>query len=1257
MTARVQSGSWRICVDTGGTFTDALGVDPSGRVCRAKVLSSGKVRGTVVKVLSAREAEVRQRWGVEDPRVLVGMGLRVAPLGPEVRVLDWAGGVVRVDADAGWREGDAVELGTGEPAPVLAARLMTATPPAERLAPMDMRLATTRGTNALLTRRGARVAFFVTRGFGDLLEIGTQQRPDLFALEIVKAPMLYERAVEVEERVGADGRVLRVLDDGALRRAAVDARSAGIACAAVAFLHADRFPAHERRAREILRDAGFEHVVCSHEAGGMIKVLPRAQTAVVDAYLGPVVKEYADAVSGAVGGNLLMLTSAGALVSAAEFRARDSLLSGPAGGVVGAREAARRAGMARAVSFDMGGTSTDVARLDEHDPLVYEHRVADAQLTTPAVGVQTVAAGGGSICGFDGVRLSVGPGSAGADPGPACYGAGGPLTITDVNLLLGLVDGARFPIPVSVARAEEAFETLRARVGAATGRGASREALLEGFRRIAAERIAGAVRGVSARKGYDPRGYALVAFGGAGGQHACDVADLLGMQTVVVPRDAGLLSARGLHSAPIERMREEQVLGVLDDVIAGLGERVETLVRGAADEAEHAAGTLGIRALAQVRRVASLRLVGQEATLEVAFGDVGELDARFRERYAGVFGHEAEARATELVWVRAIARVDSPAWAEAREPEPAAVGSGSTARACMGGVWMGVARHERAALRVGVRVQGPVLIVEDHAGVVVPSHWAAEAHESGALVLRRTGEASNGVAETDDEVALEVFTSRCEAIAGEMGEALQRTAVSTNVKERLDFSCAILDAEGELIVNAPHVPVHLGSLGLCVRTVREHIAMEPGDVVVTNHPGLGGSHLPDVTLITPMHDDAGGLLGYAASRAHHAEIGGTRPGSMPPGATRLEEEGVIIAPMHAVRRGRACWGDVERVLRSGAHPSRNVPDNLADMRAAAAANLRAVEALRSAARELGSGRIAGLFERIKGRAHGAALRALGALESGVYSAEERLDDASVIRVRVEVGEDGASIDFAGTSGVHPGNLNATPAIVRSAVVYVLRLLVRDALPLNEGLMRAVQLEIPRGILNPDFTRPPAVAGGNVETSQRVVDTLLKALGVAACSQGTMNNVIFGSARGGYYETVCGGAGATRESHGASAVHTHMTNTRITDPEILETRYPVRLERFEVRRGSGGAGRHRGGDGVVRELTFLAPVSLSVLTQHRTEGPYGLDGGERGAPGRQRVRRSDGRVEELAPAAQTEMNEGDTLILETPGGGGCGETGR
>lgn len=1273
--------AWRIGVDTGGTFTDAIGVDPSGRVRRAKVLSSGALRGSVVGRKGPSTILVREQWGA-----CAGLvdGFRFRVLGQEetgARVIGYATGVLRLDLPVVCDPGDAFEVVSDEEAPILAARLLTRTPSGATLPTMELRLATTRGTNALLTRRGGRVAFFVTRGFGDLLEIGAQQRPDLFALDVVKPDMLHERVVEVDERIGADGAVLRDLDVDTLRKKAVAVLKEGIDCAGVALLHSDRYPAHEVAVAALLRDLGFAHVTCSHEVAPFIKVLPRAQTAVVDALLSPVIGAYLGRVGAAIGASrgsrVLALTSAGGLVEGAAYRAKDSLLSGPAGGVVGARAAAARSGFARAISFDMGGTSTDVARLDDGAGLVFEHRVGDALLVAPAVGVETVAAGGGSVCDFDGVRLGVGPASAGASPGPACYGAGGPLTLTDVNLLLGRLDASRLPIPIDRAEAQRAVEAVRGRMASLLGSAPEREALLEGFLRIAAERMTGAVRRVSARQGYDPRAYALVAFGGAGGQHACAVAELLGIGAVVVPRDAGVLSAAGLLAAPIERHAERQVLRPL----AELGGELPGMIADLRTRAAESVAGVSSGAAPRVRVVAALRLIGQESTLELDVDDVARLGEAFAARYRDVYGHAPErgGRGVELVWLRAIASVACDASPTA-DPNPGPTGppaARSTWTGWFGGQWREVVRAERNALHAGEVIAGPAMIFEDHGAIVVEPGWSARVDDAGALLLERSGRSAQAATADLDEVALEVHTSRLESIAREMGEALRRTAVSTNVKERLDYSCAILDHHAELIVNAPHVPVHLGSLGLCVRMVREVIEMSPGDVVVTNHPALGGSHLPDVTVITPIHDAVGVLLGYAASRAHHAEIGSTRPGSMPPGAVSLVEEGVVIPPMHLVRSGAGRYDDVAAVLQGAMYPSRAVADNLADMRAAAAANQRAVTALREMAARAGAAAVGEVFERIKQRGEAAARRALGAIAPGVYSAEESLDDGAPIRVRIEIGDGAASISFAGSAPLHRGNLNATPAIIRSAVIYVLRLLVTDPMPLNEGLMRAVTLEIPEGMLNPrfdaDLSRCPAVAGGNVETSQRVVDTLLKALGVAACSQGTMNNVIFGTevsgggsirpptplpppeGRGGlnYYETVCGGCGATPNAAGASAVHSHMTNTRITDPEILETRFPVRLEMFEVRRNSGGQGRHRGGDGVVRAITFLTPMSLSVLTQHRVAGPYGMDGGEPGAPGRQRLVRADGTVRVLGSIDGCEVDAGETLILETPGGGGFG----
>ncbi len=1252
---------WRIWIDTGGTFTDAVGVDPEGRLHRAKVLSSSALRGSVLRTIGPDELEVDAGWSA--PRDFVRgfdfrlLGRRDDPV--PVAAHDPASGRLHLGGrlEPLPASGSAFEVISPEEAPILAARLLTGashgTPPLE-----SMRLATTLGTNALLERRGVPTALFITRGFGDLLRIGTQQRPELFAIDVRKPVPLYERVVEVRGRLDADGEEVEPLD---LDAALDDARRLlhdGVRVAAVALMHAYRNDGHGRAVEAALLDLGFEHVSRSSALAPAAKLLSRAQTTVTDAYLAPVVHSYLDRVRRAGGGvRLHAMTSAGGLVAAEDFRPKDSLLSGPAGGVVGAALAGRRSGLDRLLVFDMGGTSTDVARVDGDFEYQFEHRVGEAELMAPALAIESVASGGGSVCWFDGHRLRVGPRSAGARPGPACYGAGGPLTLTDVNLLCGRLDPARFRIPIDPAAARAAFDTLCASMVRAGHEVASPETVLDGLRSIADETMADAIRRVSLRRGYDPAEYALVAFGGAGGQHACGVAARLGVETVVVPANAGLLSALGLGHAVLERFAQRQVLRRLedlgDDLATWLEELEQRAVRAVASEG------VAVERIEVRRRIALLRFEGQDSTVEVeADRSAGALAEAFAARYRKLFGHRPEGRAVELESLRVVAssRREEPAGGGDRDEDAAAARSLETRRAWFDGAWRDVPAFDRERLATGSVIEGPALVFEAHSTTVVETGWRCEQDRAGALILRRTVDAARtGPSRQPEAVRLELFTHRFRRIANEMGERLRHTAVSTNVKERMDFSCALLDAGGELVVNAPHIPVHLGAIGLCVRELARRVEMGPGDVIVTNHPGFGGSHLPDVTVVTPVYGRE--LLGYVASRAHHAEIGGARPGSMPPAATRLVEEGVVIAPRHLVRAGVADWETIRGVLSGARHPSRAIEDNLADLRAAVAANHAGAEALEGLASSHGEETVRRYMSELKRLAERRIREALGRIPDGVYRANETLDDGSPLSVSIAIDGEGATIDFAGSAPVHAGNLNATPAIVHSAVIYVLRLMIHEPLPLNEGLLRAVRIRIPRGILRPVFPddpgEAPAVVGGNVETSQRLVDTLLKALRLAACSQGTMNNVIFGSDRFGYYETVCGGCGAGSEFDGADAVHSHMTNTRMTDPEIVELRYPVRVERFAVRRGSGGSGRHRGGDGAIRELTFLEPVSLSVLSQHRTIAPYGLEGGGPGRPGAQRLIRAGGEVLELGPIDGCEVDAGDRLVLETPGGGGWG----
>jgi 5-oxoprolinase (ATP-hydrolysing) len=1202
--------AWRISADTGGTFTDAFAVDPQGRESRCKVLSSGVLRARV------RPGPVPEQLHLDGLPELPAGVLRGfhACAGAEMRrvqVWDPAAGLVTLDAAFAVIPAR-LDLTTGEEAPVLAARLLTGTPGDEPLPPLDLRLATTRATNALLERKGSPVALFVTAGFGDLLRLGDQRRADLFALQHAPRPCFYEAVVEVTERLDADGTVLIPLDEGALTQEAMRLRAQGLRHAAVALLHSHAHPMHEQRVAAILRQLGFEHVSASAEVAAFAKILPRAQSAVADAYLTGPVQAFLDGVAAPLGAgsHLSILTSAGALERAQDVRPKDLLLSGPAGGALGAANAAARAGYPRVLTLDMGGTSTDVARIDGRPGLRFSQEVAGMRLLAPCVAIETVAAGGGSICRWTPQGLAVGPESAGADPGPACYGRGGPLTITDVNLLLGRFDPARAPIPLDAAAAQRRLAELHA---ASDGRLMADE-LLQACLRLAVEHMAAAIRRISVAEGYDPRDHALLAFGGAGPQHACAVAERLGMTTVLAPQHAGILSAVGLHEAVPEKFAARQVLRPLADCLTALegwlGELVCTACRD-----------LGDPASVEVSRLAELRLQGQDTPLQVNFENAAELPALYAGAYQRLFGYPPPAgRVIELVSLRVAVRVAAPA-AVAEPP--------------------GVAEP---------RGGGPQLLQDAFSTLVVAEGWYAAWIDGFGHVLTRRQAAPVAAA----GFSRDLVRHRLHGIVSEMGALLCRTAISTNIRERLDFSCALLDADGRLVSSAPHIPVHLGALGVCVRAAVAGLDLRPGDTLITNHPAYGGSHLPDVTLITPVFDVDDVLLGYVANRAHHAEIGGLTPGSMPAGASCLAEEGVVLVPQFLVRAGQSCFGAVEGQLTGAPYPTRNLADNLADLHAQLAANQLGAERLR----ELAGGDSAALraaLREIVGHS-AAVLRAfLPRLRAGM--AEQQLDDGSRLCVRVEPAGDRLRLDFTGSAPTHPRNLNATRAIVHSVVLYCLRLLLREDLPLTEGLLQPVDLILPEGtLLNPVFTgdpsRDPAVVGGNVEVSQRLVDTLLLAFGLQACSQGTMNNLLFGDGRFGYYETVAGGTGAGPEGRGADGVHSHMTNTAITDPEILEQRYPVRLWRFGLRRGSGGRGRHRGGDGVVREFEFLSPLTVSLLTQHRASGPYGLAGGEEGQPGRQTLLR-DGGESELPGCVSFEARACDRLRLQTPGGGGWG----
>ena len=1282
--------------DVGGTFTDCFALAHDGTLRRHKLLSSGITKGVVGDVDerefvdSARSSDSDGFWQGYRLRLLDDRG---AVLG-EYRVESFDGSCGGFTLDKPLPRsavGRSYELSSGEESVVLAVRYLLGLKLTDPIPAVSVRLGTTRGTNALLTRRGARTAFVTTRGFADVLRIGYQNRPRLFDLRVVKPEPLFAETLEVEERVTADGTVLQTPDEAALRRDLAALRVGGIESLAVCLLHAYRFTAHEELIGRIAAEVGFADVSLSHRVAPLAKIVARGDTTVVDAYLNPVLRDYVHNVRRALGnGKLRIMTSAGGLVAAEQFVGKDSILSGPAGGVVGMARASQAAGFERAIGFDMGGTSTDVARFDGRDggtfEMEYETEKAGVRIVAPMTSIHTVAAGGGSICWFDGVKLVVGPDSGGADPGPACYGRGGPLCVTDCNFYLGKILPERFPFPLDRRAVERRIAELIDAVASATGKRYEPAELCDGFLKVANANMAKAIRAVSIAKGYDPRDYVLTAFGGAAGQHACAVARELGMTKVLVHPDAGLLSALGIGLADVVRHRVSGVYRPLAEV-----DRKEIVARFAdlIEEARREVKAEGIDSKQiRIRRRVDVRYVGVDAalTIEVRGLDAGgppptaapveeaadlEIIAEaYEAAHRRLYGYVQSGRPLELVALRVEAIGRSPE-VEITLPTDSfrplteddyqiGVVARIDGESCLAEV------IDRSKLRRGHVLEGPVIVCEQAGTTIISPGWKAEVLDRGELLLTDLGNDAQPVLGTEsDPVQLEIFNNQFAAIAEQMGITLRNTSSSVNVKERLDFSCAIFTARGELVVNAPHIPVHLGAMGETVRAVlADNPSLQPGDVFVTNDPYRGGSHLPDITVVTPVHDaepNASGkreLLFFTASRAHHAEIGGIRPGSMPPFSKNLAEEGILIRNLKLVDAGLSRFDELRTLLTSGPYPSRRPDDNLADVAAQVAANHQGARDLARLVERYSKPVVTAYMQHIRDAAERKMRRALERIPDGRYAFTDHLDDGTPIAAATTITGDAATIDFTGTGPVSSGNLNANRAIVTSAVMYVMRCLIDEDIPLNQGVLEPIRIVLPECVLNPSAGPSaedcPAVVGGNVETSQRVVDVLLGALGLAAASQGTMNNTLFGDATFGYYETVCGGNGATAAGPGADAVHTHMTNTRLTDAEVLEIRCPVRLREFSIRRGSGGAGLHRGGDGIVRKLEFLRPLEVSLLTQRRGPyAPYGLNGGESGARGRNTLIRRDGTTRELTGSEQFHAEVGDMLVVETPGGGGWG----
>jgi 5-oxoprolinase (ATP-hydrolysing) len=1193
---------WQFWIDRGGTFTDVVGKRPDGTLVAYKLLSENPDQ-----YRDAAVAGIRHVLGLE----------------------------------------------AGEP--ITAARVEC------------VKMGTTVATNALLERTGEPTLLVTTAGFRDALRIGYQERPRIFDRHIVLPELLYSQVIEANERVGANGAVIRALDRIQLRADLCLAFDSGLRSVAIVLMHGYRYPAHELAAQQLASEVGFLQVSVSHQVSPLIKLVSRGDTTVVDAYLSPILHRYVEQVAAEMPGvKLFFMQSSGGLTDAHGFRGKDAILSGPAGGVVGMVRTAQIARFDRVIGFDMGGTSTDVSHFAGELERAFETQVAGVRVRAPMMSVHTVAAGGGSILGFDGARFRAGPQSAGSDPGPACYRRGGPLAVTDANVMLGKIQPAYFPkvfgpcadetLDAEIVRAK--FTELAGEIEDANGRRLSPEEVAEGFIDVAVGAMANAVKKISVARGYDVTRYTLQCYGGAGGQHACRVADALGIDSVFIHPLAGVLSAYGMGLADQRVIREAAVELPLEEALPVIADRLASLALDARRELERQDAS-GNGSSLQVHKRVHLRYEGTDAALVVPFGTEEEIqsafEATYRRRFAFLMADHP--LVVEAVSVESVAVGDAPA--ETRRDIDRAVPAPSVQTVPMfsGGRWWDTQLVVREQLQPGHLVTGPAIIAEENATTVVEPGWQAQVTALDHLVLERVQprESRRNIGTAPDPVMLEVFNNLFMNIAEQMGLQLQNTAYSVNIKERLDFSCALFDAAGDLVANAPHMPVHLGSMSESIKTViaRNGSRMQPGDVFALNDPYHGGTHLPDVTVVTPVFDAEGrGVLFYVGSRGHHADIGGVTPGSMPPFSTRIEEEGVQLDNVMLVAAGRLREAEMLALLTGGRYPARNPHQNLADLRAQIAANETGVHELHKMIDEFGLPVVEAYMRHVQDNGEESVRRVISKLSDGTFRLP--LDNGAQITVaiRVNARERSAVIDFTGSSPQLANNFNAPTAVCTAAVLYVFRTLVDDDIPLNAGCLKPLKLVIPEGsMLNP--RAPASVVAGNVETSTCITNALYGALGTMAAGQCTMNNFTFGNERHQYYETIAGGSGAGPDFDGTSVVQTHMTNSRLTDPEVLEARFPVRIDSYRIREGSGGAGRQRGGDGGVRSVRFLEPMTASILSNGRHHGAFGVAGGSAGMPGVNRVERADGRVELLDHLGSAVMQPDDVFVIETPGGGGYG----
>ena len=1200
--------NWEFWIDRGGTFTDLVARDPTGALRHHKLLS---------ELGSGKDA------AVEGIRALLNLGADEAV--PTERI-------------------DAIKMGT------------------------------TVATNALLERKGARVALITNRGHEDALEIGYQTRPDLFDRHIVKPEILYEQVHGVAGRMSAAGEELETLDENAILNTLRDIKTTGIDALAIVFLHNFQYPDHERRVAKMARELGFSQVSTSHETSGLIKFISRGDTTVMDAYLSPILARYVRDLIDALGGaqrlpKLQFMMSSGGLTDARLFKGKDAILSGPAGGVIGMVETSRTAGSERVIGFDMGGTSTDVSHFAGEFERVFETEVAGVRVRAPMMHIHTIAAGGGSLLHFDGARFRVGPDSAGASPGPLCYRRGGPLTLTDANLLLGKILPNHFPRifgesgeePLDMESVRHAFDTLAARIG----HGKSPQQVAEGFVRIAVENMASAIRKISTQRGHDVTGHVLNCFGGAGGQHACLVADVLGIEKVLLHPLAGVLSAYGMGLAQLHAHRE---LAVSEPLQADVESRLEQRFASLASRTRQELTSQGIAAhQIETEQRLHLRYAGTDTALMISHGPYQTVAAAFQRAHKSRFGFVSPEK---RIIIEAIEVVSFGGGSEIEEPHLQASADEIPVRERARFFSRDEFHEARVVMREDMRprqhLDGPAIIVESIGTIIVEPEWRAEMTRHGHIILARTVQKQRqaAIGTEADPIMLEIFNNLFMSIAEQMGIVLQATADSVNIKERLDFSCAIFDANGALIANAPHLPVHLGSMDRSVTSVIRHQRghFEPGDVFVINAPYDGGTHLPDITVVTPVFDDAGErLLFFTASRGHHADIGGLSPGSASPLARSITEEGAYIECFHLVKHGGFDDAGIRALLTNNDYPARNPAQNIADLKAQAAANERGAAELLAMVEHYGLDVVRAYMRHVQENAAEAIRRAISALHPSEFKLRMDAGREICVALRPDAESRTLVVDFNGTSPEQPDNFNAPAPVTRAVVLYCFRALVDADIPMNAGCLEPIDIRIPeRSMLSPAY--PAAVVAGNTEVSQALANAIFAALGVNAASQGTMNNFIWGNETHQNYETVCGGTGAGIDNRGkgfdgASAVHSHMTNTKLTDPEVLESRFPVLLERFEIRRGSGGEGRFKGGDGAVRVLKFLAAMEVNLLTSSREVPPFGLQGGAPGACGVNELRRADGSVQPLSGCDRIFVAPGDTIRMQTPGGGGFGEQDR